>query len=116
MLVARAVQEVRRTEIAALLDRAAQGHGGALVITGGPGEGKSHAVRTAPTGWTVRSAPGHPDESTLPYAGLERLLEGEGADAGLRQPLDGDGAGGGGPLRVALAVRNRWRAARLPVL
>jgi DNA-binding CsgD family transcriptional regulator len=146
MLVARAVQEVRRTEIAALLDRAAQGHGGALVITGGPGEGKTHAVRTTPAGWTVVSVPGHPDESTLPYAGLQRVLDAgpagrrgpcDAEDAGRRGPCDAEGPGRRGPcdadgagrgrpcggepvagdaLRIALAVRARWQDKGRPIL
>ncbi len=51
--------------------------GGALVVVGAPGEGRTTllaAMASAATGWTVRSAPGHTDESEIPYAGLQRLL------------------------------------------
>ena len=60
-----------------LLTEAGQGHGGTLVVTGPPGAGRTtltRAVCAALPSWTVLSAPGHRDESGLPYAGLHRLI------------------------------------------
>jgi DNA-binding CsgD family transcriptional regulator/tetratricopeptide (TPR) repeat protein len=59
-----------------LLRRAAEGHGGVLLIEGDPGSGRSallaHAVRQAP-GFVRMHALGLPGESDLPYAALHRL-------------------------------------------
>ncbi|MEU4694691.1 AAA family ATPase [Actinoplanes sp. NPDC023714] len=60
-----------------LLAEAEQGRSGALVVTGPPGAGRTtltRAVGAALPSWTVLSAPGHMDESGLPYAGLQRLI------------------------------------------
>lgn len=76
---------------------------GALVVVGAPGEGRTTLlaeVASGATGWTVRSAPGHTDESEIPYAGLQRLLG---------QVPDGD------LLPKALAAAGLLRAAA-PVL
>jgi DNA-binding CsgD family transcriptional regulator len=65
MLVAQTVQEVLLV------------HGGALVLVGGPGEGKTtlaYAVSTVPSTWKVIAVPGHADESALPHAATHRLL------------------------------------------
>ncbi len=86
MLNAPAVHEVslygREADLAAiraLLDAAAAGHGGALVLTAGPGEGRTALLQaasrlTAPE-WITLTAPAHADESTIEYSGLQRLLE-----------------------------------------
>ncbi|MFC3738501.1 LuxR C-terminal-related transcriptional regulator [Paractinoplanes deccanensis] len=84
--------------ISGLLAEAAAGRGGALVLAGGPGEGRSTLLRAAETmavpalsapariaaagaravaeaaSWTVVSVPGHADESEVAYGGLQRLL------------------------------------------
>ncbi|GIF15568.1 helix-turn-helix domain-containing protein [Actinoplanes teichomyceticus] len=63
-------------EIDRLLAAAAAGRGGALLLCGGPGSGRSTLLRTAvshATGWTVRTAAGHAAERTLPLAALHRL-------------------------------------------
>ncbi|GAB2922769.1 LuxR family transcriptional regulator [Micromonospora polyrhachis] len=65
-----------------LIDEAASGTGGALLLHGELGLGKTtlldqgSATATAhPAGFTVLAAKGLPDEATLPYAVLHRLLE-----------------------------------------
>ncbi|GIF50566.1 hypothetical protein Afe04nite_51050 [Asanoa ferruginea] len=59
-----------------LLRRAAEGHGGVLLIEGDPGSGRSallaHAVRQAP-GFTRMHVLGLPGEGDLPYAALHRM-------------------------------------------
>ncbi|GIF08014.1 helix-turn-helix transcriptional regulator [Actinoplanes siamensis] len=75
------MQEVER-----LLRAAAAGHGGALVLCGAPGSGRSTLLATAAaqaTGWTVRTVPGHAAERMLPGAALRRL-------AGFRNPRSPD--------------------------
>jgi DNA-binding CsgD family transcriptional regulator len=65
---------------------------GTLVLCGEPGIGKSALVRAAVAGanGTVLSAPGNPDETDLPYAGLQRLLAPvAGPPDTLRDALDG---------------------------
>ena len=61
-----------------LLSGARAGRGGALVLTGQPGIGKSAlieaAAREAGPGFTVLRAIGYEAESQLPYAGLHLLL------------------------------------------
>ncbi|GGN59117.1 LuxR family transcriptional regulator [Actinoplanes lobatus] len=74
----------RRAEldtVAALLHKAADGGGGALVIRGEAGIGKSalleHAVqRAAERGMRVLATAGVQAEVRIPYAGLHRLLRG----------------------------------------
>ncbi|WP_435060263.1 ATP-binding protein [Streptomyces sp. bgisy060] len=67
--------ETRRLD--ALLTSAREGHGGALVLRGEPGIGKSallrHAVETA-TGFTVMRASGAEFETELTFAALHQLL------------------------------------------
>src|SRR5215470_14304166 len=61
----------------ALLGRAKQGTSAAIVVTGGPGVGKSALVARATetaAGFTVLRVQGVKPESQLPYAGLHRLL------------------------------------------
>ncbi|GAA1521612.1 LuxR family transcriptional regulator [Kribbella lupini] len=58
-----------------VLTAARSGVGSALVITGGPGSGKSSLLRSASTaGFRVLTAQGVPAESALEPAGLHRLL------------------------------------------
>ncbi|WP_236567679.1 MULTISPECIES: LuxR family transcriptional regulator [unclassified Nocardiopsis] len=86
--------------LADALDRARSGQGASLLVSGGPGRGKTalldHARVTA-GGFTVLHVSGVADEESLPFAGLQRLLRplSAGADA-LPDPW-------GGPLREALA-------------
>jgi DNA-binding CsgD family transcriptional regulator len=65
-------------EIEAMLDRARDGHGGALVAAGDAGVGRTAlleaAVRGAGTGFRVLGTTGVPGETGVPYAGLHRLL------------------------------------------
>ncbi|MGW0432250.1 LuxR C-terminal-related transcriptional regulator [Micromonospora sp. NPDC003197] len=65
-----------------LIDEAASGTGGALLLHGELGLGKttlldqgSETATAHPAGFTVLAAKGLPDEATLPYAVLHRLLE-----------------------------------------
>ncbi len=64
--------------MAALLDDAAEGRGGALVVRGLPGVGKSTLVADAATevsaGVRVLRTSGIESESPLPFAALQRLL------------------------------------------
>ncbi|WP_189331706.1 helix-turn-helix transcriptional regulator [Actinoplanes ianthinogenes] len=65
------MQEVER-----LLHAAAEGRGGALLLCGAPGSGRSTLLRSAlphAAGWTVRAVPGHAAERALPFAALRRL-------------------------------------------
>ncbi|WP_436519861.1 LuxR C-terminal-related transcriptional regulator [Actinoplanes sp. HUAS TT8] len=67
------MQEVER-----LLRSAAAGRGGALMLCGAPGSGRSTILRTAADrvpDWTIRAVPGHAAERTLPLAGLHRLTD-----------------------------------------
>lgn len=58
-----------------VLTSARSGQGSALVITGGPGAGKSSLLRSASTGgFRVLTTQGVPAESALEPAGLHRLL------------------------------------------
>lgn len=64
----------------ALLDRAADGDGGAVTVYGDPGLGKTalldHVARRAyALGFRVLRTAGTPDEADLAYAGLARLIE-----------------------------------------
>jgi DNA-binding CsgD family transcriptional regulator len=64
-------------DIGRLTSAAAAGRGGVLVISAGPGEGRTallHAVAEAADGWTVLTATGFADERDLPYASLQTLL------------------------------------------
>ncbi|MPY98182.1 MAG: AAA family ATPase [Actinophytocola sp.] len=85
----------RARELAALEDvlrRAATGRGGARVIVGAPGIGKTALLEAAagsavsPDGVRVLRACGTPAESALPYAGLHQLLLPLG-DLAARVPL-----------------------------
>ena len=77
----------RDTETRALtdaLDDARSGRGAALLVSGGPGRGKTalldHA-RGAAGGFTVLHTGGITDEADLPFSGLQRLLRPLGAEA-----------------------------------
>ncbi|MEV4411464.1 AAA family ATPase [Catellatospora sp. NPDC049609] len=65
--------------IAALLAAAASGTGGALLLHGDLGSGKTALLRaaaaTAPAGSCLLEAVGLPEEADLPYAGLQSLLQ-----------------------------------------
>ena len=86
-------REAALAAITRLTAAAASGHGGALIVSAGPGEGRSallHAVagaygdetpdgsgrraRSPADGWTVLTATGHADERDHPYTGLATLL------------------------------------------
>ncbi|MES9605780.1 AAA family ATPase, partial [Actinomadura sp. NPDC000929] len=64
--------------IEAMLDRARDGHGGALVVAGDAGIGRTAlleaAVSGAGTGFRTLGTTGVPGETGVPYAGLHRLL------------------------------------------
>ncbi|MBB4740943.1 DNA-binding CsgD family transcriptional regulator [Actinoplanes octamycinicus] len=67
------MQEVER-----LLHSAAAGQGGALVLCGAPGSGRSTLLRAAlrhAAGWTVHTVPGHAAERSFPCAALRRLTD-----------------------------------------
>nr|WP_239523184.1 AAA family ATPase [Geodermatophilus normandii] len=70
-------RDVERAAIAALVDAARHGRGGALVVRGVAGSGKStlltHALAAAP-GTTVLRTSGVESESPLAFAALQRLL------------------------------------------
>ncbi|MEU4156938.1 LuxR C-terminal-related transcriptional regulator [Actinoplanes sp. NPDC026670] len=81
MIDAPAVQILGRADaladIGRLTSAAAAGHGGVLVISAGPGEGRTallHAVAASAHDWTVLTAAGFDDERDLPYASLQTLL------------------------------------------
>ncbi|MES9535898.1 MULTISPECIES: LuxR family transcriptional regulator [unclassified Actinomadura] len=61
-----------------MLDRARDGHGGALAVTGDAGVGRTAlleaAVHRAGTAFRVLGTTGVPAETGVPYAGLHRLL------------------------------------------
>lgn len=62
-------------EVELLLRSAAAGHGGALLLCGTPGSGRTTLLNAAvPPGWTILTAPGHAAERSLPFAALHRLL------------------------------------------
>ncbi|WP_033338744.1 AAA family ATPase [Catenuloplanes japonicus] len=64
--------------VTALLDAARAGEGGALLLTGEAGIGKSvlldHAARTA-SGWAITRVSGAEFEQELPFAGLHQLCQ-----------------------------------------
>ncbi|HWO62944.1 MAG TPA: LuxR C-terminal-related transcriptional regulator [Umezawaea sp.] len=64
-----------RAAVRDLLDTTRAGRGSALVVTGGPGSGKTALLRLARTAdFRVLTAHGVPDETDLEPAGLHRLL------------------------------------------
>jgi DNA-binding CsgD family transcriptional regulator len=70
-------RESERAAIAALLDAARRGQGGALVLRGVPGVGKSALLADASagaSGMTVLHSSGVESESPLAFAALQRLL------------------------------------------
>lgn len=106
----------------ALLDDAAAGRGGALVVLGAPGLGKTvllDAARAAAGGFTLLSAAGNRDEAAMPHAGLQRLLApvlryaADLAPAQREVLLDAiEGSGDdGNRLACALAILGMLRAA-----
>ncbi|XVV09044.1 AAA family ATPase [Actinoplanes sp. CA-131856] len=101
--------------ITGLIEEAAAGRGGALVLAAGPGEGRTTMLRaaaSAATTWLVVSVPGHADEAEVAYGGLERLIEPladavRDLPAEWREPLLAVAGGsdpGVGPLPLCLAV------------
>ncbi|GIE74676.1 transcriptional regulator [Actinoplanes philippinensis] len=90
-------------DISRLTSAATAGHGGLLVISAGPGEGRTallhavaqHAVAQHAGGFTVLTVSGFADERDLPYAGLRTLL------APLATP---SGLDAGDPLAAGIAA------------
>jgi len=68
--------------IATLLHATRSGHGGALLLVGEPGIGKTALLDAATAGQPVLRVDGHEAESTLPFAAIHRLL------ISLREHLD----------------------------
>jgi DNA-binding CsgD family transcriptional regulator len=97
---------------------------GCLVLSGAPGTGKTTMVRSARAAAgdrTVLAAPGHHDESDLPYAGLQRLvgplLDRLAGAPDLRDAVTGrEPAGGRLALGLALVDLLRAAARQRPVL
>jgi DNA-binding CsgD family transcriptional regulator len=88
---------------------------GTLVFCGEPGVGKSALLRAFAADRTVLSAPGNPDETDLPYAGLQRLLAPVPERPGvLRDALEGR-TPAAGRLTLGLAALAALRRAA-PVL
>lgn len=92
-------------DLSALLDGLKEG-GGALVLSGAAGVGKSALLGAATADAAARGAllltvTGVPAEGQVPYEGLRRLLAGTGLAPG---DLDG------GPLRTAMSVLHRLSA------
>ncbi|HWS32697.1 MAG TPA: LuxR C-terminal-related transcriptional regulator [Actinoplanes sp.] len=78
MFDAPTVQKVELAAIRRLTSAAAAGTGGALVITGPPGSGRSTVLQAAAaladdTAWTVATVRGHPGEAGMPLHGLRSL-------------------------------------------
>jgi DNA-binding CsgD family transcriptional regulator len=72
-------RETERRALAALVEQAASGSGGAVVVFGAPGIGKSAlvaeaAARAAGSGLRVITAVGVQSEERVPYAGLHQLV------------------------------------------
>ncbi|MEV4138311.1 helix-turn-helix transcriptional regulator [Dactylosporangium sp. NPDC049742] len=81
-------RDADRAAVAALLTAAAAGHGGALVVAGPTGIGRTALLADAPDDAAVAlTVTGCPAEAALPYAGLHRLLAG--CPPSHRPPLDG---------------------------
>jgi DNA-binding CsgD family transcriptional regulator len=88
MIDAPAVHKLRPeavAEISRLTSAATGGRGGVLVITAGPGEGRTTLLRAVASrharDWTVLTTSGYADERDLPYASLRALLGDETHDA-----------------------------------
>ena len=125
---------VGRAEVLARVDwlvsGARAGRGGALLLLGEPGAGKSAMLDEAAAlgdGMTVLRCRGAQDERELPYAGLHALLRRSEADFGALVPaqrgaiehaLGRSAEAPGGPLVVAAALLSLLdaRAAAGPVL
>ncbi|MGY1604452.1 ATP-binding protein [Geodermatophilus sp. SYSU D00815] len=70
-------RETERAAVAGLVERIRGGHGGALVLRGSPGAGKSALLAeavTATEGMTLLRTQGIESEFPLPFAALQRLL------------------------------------------
>ena len=96
-------RDVEQARIAALLDAARSGSGGALVVRGQPGVGKSSLIADAAAragGMTVLRTQGVESESPLAFAALQRLLR-----------LDPLRAENGHPLGSGGRVRDQRRLA-----
>ncbi len=92
-------------DLLALLDGVKEG-GGALVLSGAAGVGKSALLgaataEAAARGARVLTVTGVPAEAQVPYEGLRRLLAGTGLAPGDLE---------GGPLRTAMSVLHRLSA------
>ncbi|MFD1369447.1 AAA family ATPase, partial [Actinoplanes sichuanensis] len=124
MIAAPAVHILGRADtladIGRLTSAAAAGRGGVLVISAGPGEGRTallHAVAAAADDWTVLTATGFDDERDLPYASLQTLLTPlrdriAGPTPATRDALSNvDGGNPGDPLAVGLAALSLLRTA-----
>ncbi|GAA1620566.1 helix-turn-helix transcriptional regulator [Actinoplanes couchii] len=101
------MQKVALAAIAQLVTATSEGHGGALALTGTPGDGRTTLLRAVPdllphrTGtWIAGFVTGHAEERELPHHGLRTLLAGLCDRVGAACPpvLTGD------PLTVRLAV------------
>ena len=105
-------QEQRRLH--ELLERARAGSGGALIVTGEPGVGKSillsFALETArEQGFTTLSTSGSEFESELPFAGLQQLL------APMTERIDELAAPRAAALRGALGLADANTDDRLAI-
>ncbi|GAA1200226.1 LuxR family transcriptional regulator [Prauserella alba] len=91
-----------RARLAALHDDVGAGRGGALVLVGARGMGRTAVLDTVPTGGPVRVAAvaGIAAESELPWAGLQRLC----AAAGITACTAGDVQPRAAALHERLAV------------
>ncbi|WP_430790918.1 LuxR C-terminal-related transcriptional regulator [Actinoplanes sp. G11-F43] len=78
-------RESAQAAITRLTSAAAAGRGGALVITGAPGDGRTTLLRWAARrrDWAVLRGSGYEDERDLPHDGLRTLLAGIGDPSSL---------------------------------
>lgn len=70
-------RETEQQRVRTLLAHARNGRGGALFVTGEPGIGKTTLLRATtsdPAGMRLLQADGFEAESTIPYAGVQRLF------------------------------------------
>ena len=70
-------RDPEQQQVHRLIANARNGRGGALLLVGEPGIGKTTLLRAttgAPAGFQVLRADGHEAESTMPYAALHRLM------------------------------------------
>ena len=70
-------REAEKQRVGTLLGHARNGRGGALFLTGEPGIGKTtllEATTSEPVGMRLLTADGFEAESTIPFAGVQRLF------------------------------------------